>query len=109
MGHNTLSKVVKTLCEMSGIEGRKTNHSLRATCATRLYNNSVDEQLIMERTGHRSTKAVRAYKRTSERLLENTSVVIDGRSIQNEINSTVSGKTDIHFHIVNSNVTINNA
>lgn len=105
MGHNTLSKVVKTLCELGGIEGRKTNHSLRATCATRLYNKSIDEQLIMERTGHRSTKAVRAYKRTSEKLLQNTSVIIDGRSIEQQ----VTGKTEFHFHITNCNVTINNA
>jgi len=109
MGHNTLSKVVKTLCETAGVGGNKTNHSLRATCATRLYNNSVDEQLIMERTGHRSTKGVRAYKRTSDTLLRNTSVIIDGKSISNQVNSTITGKTDINFHIVDCNVTIHNA
>lgn len=40
------------------------NHSLRATCATRLYRAGVEEQRIMETTGHRSL-AVRRYKRTS--------------------------------------------
>ena len=37
-----------------------------ATAATRLYNAGVDEQLIMETTGHRSLEGVRSYKRTSE-------------------------------------------
>lgn len=34
---------------------RYTNHSLRATAATRLYAAGVDEQLIAEKTGHRSS------------------------------------------------------
>ena len=35
VGHNTLSSVVKKLCKKAGIPGYKTNHSLRATTATR--------------------------------------------------------------------------
>ena len=64
IGINTLCKTVKRLCQSAGIEGHKTNHSLRATAASRLYNSNVEEQLICETTGHRST-AVRSYKRTS--------------------------------------------
>ena len=41
------------------------NHSLRGTSATRMYRSDIDEQLIMEITGHRSL-AVRSYKRTSD-------------------------------------------
>ena len=51
VGHNTLQGTVKRMCETAGIEGRKTNHSLRATSATRLYQKNVDEQLICEQTG----------------------------------------------------------
>ena len=63
MGINTLRSTVKSLCARSGVEGYKTNHSLRVTAATRLYHKGVDEQLIMERTGHRSLDGVRSYKR----------------------------------------------
>ena len=56
---------MKRLCEQAGIKGYKTNHSLRVTAATRLFQSGMDEQLIMERTGHRSTDGVRAYKRSS--------------------------------------------
>ncbi len=45
--------------------GNTDNHSLRATAATRLYSSGIDEQLVMERTGHRSTEGIRSYKRTS--------------------------------------------
>ena len=66
MGHCALDGMVKKMCESAGIEGFQTNHSLRASTATRLYQAGVDEQLIMERTGHRSIDGVRSYKRTSD-------------------------------------------
>lgn len=107
MGHNVLINVVKNLCRKSGISGYKTNHSLRATCATRLYQGGVDEQVIMERTGHRSTKGVRSYKRTSNVHHHNSSVIIDNKSIKNETTSNGNNVINFHFHS-GSNVVINN-
>ena len=65
LGHNILANMVKRMCSSAGIHGYKTNHSLRATSASRLYHKGVDEQLIMERTGHHSLEGIRSYKRTS--------------------------------------------
>ena len=48
VGHNKLKNFVSQMCEEAGIVGYKTNHSLRATAATRLYASGVDEQLVME-------------------------------------------------------------
>lgn len=62
VGENTLAKTVKRLCGVAGIQGHKTNHSLRVTAATRVFHEGVDEQLTMERTGHKSLDGVRAYK-----------------------------------------------
>ncbi len=53
----------------AGVEGRYTNHLLRATTATRMYEKGVDEQLIKEVTGHKSD-VVRIYKHTSKTLME---------------------------------------
>ncbi|KAK6174876.1 hypothetical protein SNE40_013441 [Patella caerulea] len=64
VGRNTLANTVKRLCEAAGFKGFFTNHSLRATCATRLFRSGVDEQLIAKTTGHRSN-AIRAYKRSN--------------------------------------------
>ena len=47
------------------------------TSATRLFDAEVDEQLIMMRTGHSSTDGVRAYKRTSDKLRQLTSDVLN--------------------------------
>ena len=66
LGHTTLGKTVGRICKSAGITGYKTNHSLHATTTTRLYQSGVDEQLVMERTGHRSLDGVRSYKRTSD-------------------------------------------
>ena len=54
---------MKNMCMQIGVEG-KTNHSLRATGATRLFEANVPEKLIQERTGHRSIDALRMYERT---------------------------------------------
>ena len=51
VGHNKLASTVKRLCEQAGISGHRTNHSLRATAATRMYDMGIDEQLIWEKTG----------------------------------------------------------
>ena len=58
VGHNTLASMVKNICSHIGVTG-KTNHSLRATGATRLFEANVPEKLIQERTAHKSTDALR--------------------------------------------------
>lgn len=60
------------------IEGYFTNHSLRGTATTRMFSAHIDEQLIMARMGHSSTKGVRSYKRISDQLIEETSDVLNG-------------------------------
>ena len=65
VGHNTLRSTVSRQCEAGGITGFKTNHSLRVSSATRLFQSGVDEQLIMNRTGHHSIEGVCTYKRVS--------------------------------------------
>ena len=76
IGHYKLSNTVARICKAAGIYGFKTNHSLRATAATHLYQAGVDEQIIMETTGHRSTDGVHSYKRTSTQQKEAVSDIL---------------------------------
>ncbi|XP_062586115.1 uncharacterized protein LOC134247754 [Saccostrea cucullata] len=78
IGVHQLQQVVGKLCKAAGFHGNFTNHSLRATAATRLYQAGVDEQLIVEKTGHRSN-AVRAYKRTSTEQMKEVSDVVQSK------------------------------
>ena len=65
VGRNMLSKIIPDMCKEAGVQGRKTGHSGKVTCATVLYHAKFDDQLIKERTGHRSLEALHKYKRTS--------------------------------------------
>ena len=59
MGRNTLSQIIPNVCKAAGIEGRKTGHLGKVTCATTLYRINFTEQRIKEEhTGHRSFEAL---------------------------------------------------
>ncbi|CAC5423576.1 unnamed protein product [Mytilus coruscus] len=77
IGRHSLANIVASICQEAGIGGYRTNHSLRASAATRMYDAGVDEQLICEVTGHRSN-AIRNYKRTNEKQKRKINSVIQG-------------------------------
>ena len=51
VGKNKLNTMVKTMCVTDGVL-TKTNHSLRATAATEMFQASVPEKAIQKRSGH---------------------------------------------------------
>ena len=61
--YNILGETVKRLCKDHGIEGQFTNHSLRATTATRGLQKGFPDKLVMERTGHRDVRSLQKYQR----------------------------------------------
>lgn len=65
VGINTLKKVVPNLSEDAAINVHYTNHSLRATAVTRMYERGVPEKIIAEKSGHKSLKSLRMYEHTS--------------------------------------------
>jgi hypothetical protein len=56
---------------------RRTNHALKSTAATRLYQAGLDDQLVRERTRHKTMKAVQVYKKTSEEQKQRTSELLN--------------------------------
>ena len=76
----------------AGIGGTFTNHSLRATAATDLFQAGVPEKVIQEFTGHRSIKALRQYKRVdvtqkkaaSNNILTGTSLILQDHNSEIE-------------------------
>ena len=61
-----LQSLLKTMCSSADIKGNFTNHSLRATGATVLFDAGVPESLIQKRTGHKSLDALRTYERVTQ-------------------------------------------
>lgn len=76
VGHNILSNTIKRLCSKAGIVGNYSNHSLRRTCATRLYQQGAPDDQIMAVTGHRTSNGLKPYKRTSIHQEEKLSKMI---------------------------------
>ena len=61
VGVNKLATLNKSMYTKAGLNGNFSNHSGKRTCATSLFHEGFDEQMISSRTGHRST-AIRDYK-----------------------------------------------
>ena len=85
VGHNTLGSTVKRICKEAGITGNKTNHSLRATTATRGLELGISDKILMERTGHRSVASLHRYQRPSEQQREMVTDALDNGKRPNEM------------------------
>ena len=90
IGKTLLMKRVKDICQRAGIQGNKTNHSLRATGATAMYEAEVPESLIQDR----SLKALRVYKRSTEAQHQEVSAVLSSRTT---FHSEMSRSQATHF------------
>ena len=75
VGINSLKKVVKNLLGKANIDGYFTNHSLRCTGSTRLFQAGIDRKIVKEVTGHVSD-AIDEYQITSDSQKETVSKVI---------------------------------
>uniref|UniRef100_A0A1X7TLL5 ZMYM2-like/QRICH1 C-terminal domain-containing protein n=1 Tax=Amphimedon queenslandica TaxID=400682 RepID=A0A1X7TLL5_AMPQE len=65
IGKNKLASMMKEMSTEAGFDKVKTNHSLRATGATAMFNAGLPEKIIQKNTGHRSLEALRKYERVS--------------------------------------------
>ena len=92
IGKNKLGAFMESICAEAGVT-RKTNHSLRATGATALFNASVPEKLIRDVTGHRSN-ALHLYERPTEQQRKHVShILMNGSELDKENSPSCSGST----------------
>ena len=91
---------------LSGIEGDITNHSLRATSATSMFDMGIPERVIQERTGHKSLEALRTYEKMNSRQHETVShllsIPIGRETTMNNIR--VASQTSQSLNPLNCNV-----
>ena len=94
------------MCEEASIKGCKTNHSLRATAATQMFQEGAPEKLIQECTGHRSLDGLRTYERSCKTQHRAVCTMLSSnlkekenehpQSINNTLISTKSNTTEIN-------------
>ena len=77
IGVNKHKNMIKVIWAHAELPGNYTNHSGKRTCVTQLYMAGVDEQEIMQRTGHRSEKSVQKYKVASSEIQKRVAAVLD--------------------------------
>ena len=75
VGMNNVGNLQQKINKLLGIEGHKTNHSLRRTQATSLFQVGRTGEEVKERTGHKSC-AVEEYMQTSNEQKRETSAVL---------------------------------
>ena len=75
--------MVPDLCSEAGLSSRKTNHSLRVSGATRLFEAGVPEKVIQQRTSRRSLEALRMYM--YERVTEQQELAVSKFSVVRKI------------------------
>ena len=76
VGLCTLNKILpEKLLGKAGLP-HKTAHCFRFTCATRLFQNSVEEELGRERTGHVRSNALFGYQKASDKQVQNVSKLL---------------------------------
>ncbi len=93
-GSTCWKRFVKSLCKHAHIDGKFTNHSLRASCATGMFHASVDEQVIKSFMGHRSD-AVHNYKRLSNTLFKSANKTVSTKSEKYQRLNWVAPQFDI--------------
>ena len=102
IGRDKLKVFLNTMCSEAGIHEKKTNHSLRATGASALFNAGVPEKLIRDVTGHRSS-ALHLYERPTIEQKQSVSKVLvqgDNEFQKGKKNTPVSnGKENIHVQM----------
>ena len=76
VGINTLNNVVSKVSKSLDVTlPNYTNHSLRATAASCMFEKRVPEKIIVERTGHRSLSGLRAYEKSLLKSKQKLSVM----------------------------------
>ena len=67
-GRNTLDFKLRKMCSLAGIQAETiSNHSLKATSATQMFEMGVPEKIIMERTGHKTLDALQTCERKNDK------------------------------------------
>ena len=100
---NTLKNILPDLSRQSGVGVHYTNHSLRATSITRMFNSGLPEKVIAETSGHRSIKALRCYERTSSVQQQAVTASVNKDANSTDMNGTVDNPSAKTSHMATPN------
>ena len=79
MGKNTIGAMMKSMCTAAGIEGRKTNHSVRKTSLTNLMHSDTPPTFVQKLSGHKNVNSLQNYVSPSQRQQKEMAGILQGR------------------------------
>ena len=77
LGKNTLSLMMRRISEKAELSRVYTNHSVRASCITKLADSGVPDSLIMATSGHKRAESIKTYNRPTEIQVRRAAVILD--------------------------------
>lgn len=89
VGNHTLGDMVKSMMTDAGFEGQFTNHSLRVTTVTRLFDSGQDIKVVKGQTGHRSD-ALLEYRRLDDEKKQEVSAMLTNSAKKMKTEQTIS-------------------
>ena len=95
LGVHSIKKTVGQLLKSADLDGFFSNHSLRRSSTTRLFQAGIDRKLIKEFTGHISD-TVDKYQITSDAQRQKLSEVIAGEKVQKPSVRPVGKERDVY-------------
>ena len=90
VGINSIKQFLPRICDACGLGRKYTNHSLRATAITRMFEGKIPEKVIADKSGHKSIQGLRCYERISVKQDQAAGELINGINkpvIENELKS----------------------
>lgn len=92
MGKNVLGTLISDACKRAGVQGKKTNHSIRKRTVSDLSAAGVPPEKIVLLTGHKSTASLQHYSKSIDldehRLLSNHLSIEKPRHLENITNKS---------------------
>ncbi len=96
VGHNILAQFLKRMLDSAGIDStNKTNHSLRATAISHMFQSSVAQKVVKERSGHLSKEGLTPYERTTAQQQKAVCKVLGDASCSSRVNSNSPNSLDL--------------
>ena len=79
MGVNTLGSIMKVMCGAAGVEGRKTNHSVRKTAISKLMHSNIPPNYVQKLSGHKNINSLQNYVQPRPLQQKEMAGILQGR------------------------------
>ena len=93
IGKNTIGKLARVMSEKAHLQGRHVNHSGRKTAVTKLVENKIPANEIMQLTGHKNIQSINNYSSINVERQQEMSNILASVSAKSHSTATMAMDT----------------